>query len=229
MKKRSTSLALGIILLLTVGVFAASTPIIPENVKDFVEKKGIKEEEIQNIAELTYGDLPTEIDIESIDDTNLAIYEVVLPDEKLFVLTFGEAKIKEEVSIIENRQFLNFGFNGETNLSGFLKTATGIETDLNKGYTMMRQGSITGISTNLEIIDSESSATIEIIIYKNDEMIRFGNELNADSEGIKKDYDTQSKNVVTFEPGDVISVYAESNKNIIWKDVIAMIEITTVN
>jgi len=135
------------------------------------------------------------------------------------------------------RQFLQFGFDGEMT-SGFLETATGVEGSLEKGYVMMRPGSITAMSTNLEIVtigvpkedvhSGEGNGQIEIIIYKNGEQIGFGNSLEGDL-GIKKDYDVQSNGVVTFEPGDLISVSANSKEGFVWQDVITMIEITTTN
>ena len=36
--------------------------------------------------------------------------------------------------------------------STFLNTGTGVEASLEKGYVMMRSGSITGLSTNLEVL-----------------------------------------------------------------------------
>ncbi len=102
---------------------------------------------------------------------------------------------------------------------------------------MMREGSITGLSTSLEVVEgapkegvpsSEGKGEIEILIYKNGERVGFENMLNGDL-GVKKDYDVQSNGVVTFEPGDVISVYANAEDGLIWKDVITIIEITTTN
>jgi len=49
----------------------------------------------------------------------------------------------------------------------------------------------------------------------------------ADSRGVVKDYDVLSYGTVGFEQGDVISVYVKSDGNILWKDVITMVEITT--
>ena len=116
----------------------------------------------------------------------------------------------------------------EVSGSSFLETATGVPGSLQQGYVMLRQGSITGISTSLEVTES-TSKNIEIIIYKNGEAISFGNTL-ASSQGLNKDYDTQSKGVVTFEPGDTISVKAASyDSSTSFKNVITMVEITTVD
>ena len=92
---------------------------------------------------------------------------------------------------------------------------------------MMREGSITGLSTNLEVVGG-GEGEIDIIIYKNGEQVGLGNSLDG-SLGVKEDYDVQSNGVVSFEPGDVISVYCNTDKDLVWKDVITMIEITTTN
>ncbi|MEN7982653.1 MAG: hypothetical protein ABFQ65_04350 [Nanoarchaeota archaeon] len=216
-------LAVGIILFLAVGVVATASTI-PEAVEDVVIEKGLNTAEITNVESVDYSDLPEQIDIDNIDDTNLEIYEVDIADEKLFVLTFGGEQIAP--APVEQRQFLNFGYSGDMT-DGFLESVGGVSMDSNKGYVMMREGSITGISTNLEVIDIAEGGRVEIVIYKNGKAINFGNEVSASSSGAQKDYDVQSTGVVTFEAGDTISVYADGVGETAWKDVITMIEITT--
>lgn len=222
--KKAGCLVVGIILLLTISVVASSDSI-PVSVSKVAEKKKINIDEIQEIRKVDYENLPEQIDIENIDETNLEIYEVQHNTDKLFVLTFGEEKVVSKPSDI--RQFLNFGFAGEMSESGFLKTASGVEGSMEQGYIMMRKGSITGMSTNLEVVNAIESGELRITIYKNGKAINFGNELSASLSGVKKDYDVQSKDVVTFEPGDVVSVKVETQDDIVWEDVITMIEITT--
>jgi hypothetical protein len=106
-----------------------------------------------------------------------------------------------------------------------LNSANGVETSLVKGYVMMRGGSITGISTNLETLSGEGN--IEIIVYKNGEAIQFGNTFVISSLGIEKDYDVQSKDTVLFEAGDVLSVALLISEGISLKDVNTLVEITT--
>jgi len=89
----------------------------------------------------------------------------------------------------------------------------------------MRPGSIVGISTNLEILDGNGD--LEIVIYKNGEPIQFGNSFIIDSTGVKNDYDVQSAGTVSFEPGDVISLYVKASEGISWKDVTTLVEIIT--
>lgn len=210
------------------GVFAESVGL-SEDVKKIVgniaEKKGIQED-IESIEEVDFGDLPQEVDVENIDDTSLAVYEVKPVGEKsFFVITASDEKITatKETTKVVSKMLLNFGSNKEMSESGFLDTATGVETSLEKGYVMMRDGSITGLSTNLEIVSG--SGDIEIVIYKNGEPIGFRNTLTGDSVGIKKDYDIQSVGTVNFKAGDVISVYAKSEGDVVWKDVVTLIEI----
>lgn len=222
--KKSWCLALGLVLFLAVGVVATSP--IPEAVENAILDKGFDPEKIDGITSVNYEDLPEQINIESIDDTNLEIYEVNIENEKMYVLTYGGEQI-EKSAVDEKRQFLIFGVNGKLRKDSFLKSVGGVEMSIKKGYVMMRDGSITGISTNLDVTEAISSGRVEIVIYKNGEAINFGNEVSASSEGVHKDYDVQSNGIVTFEAGDTISVYADSHGEVSLKDVITMIEITT--
>lgn len=253
------------ILLLVIGVFAAAedlevSPEIkeevgqimdkvsnPPEIKDevqkyvekFVEKRGISADKITNVSEVDFETLPKEVNIENVDDSNLAIYKVDYTDEEkveqkdqIYVITYSVNELKAQGDLIvahDKRQFLHFGYSGEMNDDGFLQTVAGVEGSLEKGYIMMREGSITGISTSLDVLKASSSGEIEVIIYKNGEPIRFDNKIDASSVDIKKDYDVQSNDVVTFEPGDVISAYVQAQGNVAWQDVITMVEITTIN
>jgi len=210
-----------------------------ENVKDYVEdfigKRGIEAQDVSGIYEVDFEQLPKEVNIENVGDHNLAIYEVNYNDageeEKIFVVSYSVGELRAQGDIIisqDKRQFLNFGFSGSMEDSSFLKTATGVEASLDKGYVMMRSGSITGISTNLEVVEA-GTGQLDIIVYKNGNAIGFGNTLVTETVGVKKDYDVQSKGSVTFEPGDVISVYLNEKGESIWEDVITMVEITTTN
>jgi hypothetical protein len=91
----------------------------------------------------------------------------------------------------------------------------------------VRDGSVTGLSTNLEVLNGEGS--IEVMIYVNGQPIGFRNTIYADSSGVKTDYDTQSFGVVNFKKGDVISAYVKTDGDIAFKDVINLIEISTVD
>lgn len=209
---------------------------ITENVKKYVQefaaKKNVQADKIKNISEVDFESLPKEVNIQNVDNTNLAIYELnynetkgfVEEEKKLFVISYSTEKLKKQGDIIvakDKRNFLDFGFAGESN-SRYLKTSAGVETSPEKGYVMVREGSITAVSTNIELLSGSNE--VDVIVYKNGEAISFGNTL--DGAGVVKDHDVQSKGVVNFKPGDVISVFVNSG-NVQWRDAIVMVEITT--
>ncbi|MEK6913393.1 MAG: hypothetical protein AABW47_01850 [Nanoarchaeota archaeon] len=214
-----------------------STASLPDSVQeyvgDFINQKGISSESINNITEVDFNSLPKEVNIENVDNTNLAIYQIdyknpASSNNKVFVVTYAVEKLASQGDIIisqDKREFLNFGFDGEMKESGFLKTAVGVEGGLEKGYVMMRSGSITGISTSLELLGGNGN--LEIIVYKNGKPIPFGNSFIVENIGMKKDYDVQSKDTITFEAGDVISLYVQASEGISWKDVTTLLEITS--
>ena len=202
-------------------------------VLNFAQKRGVLPSEISFVKEVDFNALPKEVNIENVGDHNLAIYEVSYRDkgvqDKIYVITYSLEKLASQGDLIvaqDKRQFLNFGFSGTMSSSGFLKTATEVETSLEKGYVMVRDGSITAVSTNLEVLSS-NPGDIEIIVYVNGERVGFGNLFSTETTGVKKDYDVQSKGVVNFKAGDVISVYLKSSGDVSWRDVITLIEITT--
>ncbi len=217
------------VFLLAGGVLAenlAVTEDVESFVKGIVEEKGIVQGDIESVEKIDFDNLPEEINLENIDETNLAIYEVNYGEEKpVFILTVSDAKFKKTLKEIANKMILNFGYNEEFSDSLFLETATGVQTSSEKGYVMMRSGSITGLSTNLEVLEVKDSGEVEIIIYKNQEPVGFRNGFVVDTIGINKDYDIISKDTLTFEAGDVISVYAHVNGDVVAKDIITMMEI----
>jgi hypothetical protein len=200
---------------------------IKEFVKDVAQKKGIEENSILDINKVELDELPNEVKLENIDETNLALYEIEIEnsDKPVFVLTVSEETFTETIKQFTRKMMINYGHSGKLTESSFLKTSTGVISSEEKGYVMMRDGSITGLSTNLEAI--EGVGEIEIIIYKNSKEIGFRNTIAIESEGIKKDYDTQSENTVQFESGDIISIYAKINGDIQIKDITTLIEIST--
>jgi hypothetical protein len=204
-------------------------------VKEFVSKKGIDPKKVSKVSKVSFDELPKEVNIENVNDNNLAIYEVNYnetsdEERKMFVITYSVDKLRSQGDLIvssDKRMFLNFGLNSEIGASQFLNTASGVEASLEKGYIMIREGSITGISTVLEVTQSLENGRVEIIVYKNGEPIGFGNTVLSNELGIKKDYDVQSNGVVGFEQGDIISAYVKVDGSV--KDVITLVEITTLN
>ena len=241
-----------VVLLLVVGVFAAQevSPAVSEivgnvasglgvdvsgYVQDFVKKRGVLPENIENITQVDFNALPKEVNIENVGDHNLVIYQVDYDTgsgtDQVYVITYSVNELKAQGDLIiahDKRQFLNFGASGTRIGSGFIETSTGVTTALDKGYVMVRDGSITAVSTNLEIFEN-SAGSLEIIIYKNGEKVSFGNTFSTEISGVKKDYDVQARDTVTFNAGDVVSVYVLSGEGVVWGDVTTMVEITTIN
>lgn len=226
-------------------VDAVASADIAEEVKNYVEefaqKRDVQAEQINDISQVDFDSLPKEVNIENVNEANLAIYQVnynetdesnnTIEEKDLFVITYSTEKLKAQGDIIiasDKREFLHFGSVGELS-AGFLNTATGVEGSLESGYVMMREGSVTGISTSLDVLQEQEGASIEIIIYKNGEAISFSNEIYTSSKGVGKDHDIQSNGIVTFKPGDVISAYAKASdgSSVKFKSVITMVEITT--
>ena len=205
-----------------------------EYISNFVQKRGVLPSAISFVREVDFDSLPKSVHIENVGENNLAIYEISYKEgekeDQIYVITYSVEELRAQGDLIiahDKRQFLNFGFAGAMNKSGFLKTATEVETSLEKGYVMVRDGSITAVSTNIEVFKS-NPGEIEIIIYRNGEPVGFGNIFSTESPGIKKEYNVQSKDIVAFKAGDVISVYLRANgTNIAWRDIITMVEITT--
>jgi len=202
-------------------------------VQDFVTKKGIEPGNIQNVSQVDFNALPKEVNIKNVGNNNLAIYQVNYSqnnqNKQVFVVTYSVEKLRSQGDLIvssDKRNFLDFGHSGVMSNSGFLETSAGVETSASKGYVMVRDGSITAISTNLEVIQG-NPGEVDIVILKNGQPISFGNALSADKIGVKKGYDVQEKDTVNFKAGDVISVLAKKTGDVAWRDVITMVEITT--
>ncbi len=204
-----------IIIVLAVGVFADTSAI--KMYKGTISNKSI------NLTSL-----PPAINIKKVDNTTIAIYQINGSSRPLFMITAsGNLFRKTQSTVYEIRTLLSFGVGEETSSSEFLKMPGMVQGGAKKGYVMMRSGSITGISTNLEILKSASGEGAEIIIYKNGKNTDFENFIPASSTGVKIDYDTQSKGILTFNPGDVISVYLKLGDGLSASNIATSIEITS--
>ena len=231
MKKVLLGLAIVFSLIMITGVIAEAG-ILSKDIEGVVEnalkEKGLDKEKIKEVKKVNFEELPEQIDIKNIDETNLAMYEEDIGTEKpVFVLTLSEEAFigltKEEVI---NKMLLNFGLTEQADKSQFLESAVGIKGSEEKGYVMVREGSINGISTNIEILEG-SKGDIEIIIYKNKKEMGFRNIIDANTPGVKTDYDVQPGKTIEFEPGDIISLYLQINGKVEYKDVNTLIEIST--
>ena len=200
-------------------------------IKKFVEEEEILEEDINSIQQIDLANPPDDVKLgKEIEDTNIAIYQVDYNKEneskKLFVVTYSaeEFKVPLELKPATAIEYLNFGESEIVDGSEYLKSATGVQTSKDNGYVMMDYGSITGLSTSLEVIQT-SGGVVEIIVYVNGEDAGLRNAIYSPEIGINKDYDKQSKDVVKFQPGDVISVYVKVSGEIKWKDAINLVKI----
>lgn len=198
----------------------------------FIAKMDISPDDVVSISLVDFDNLPSSVNLGSISDgSGLAIYEVAFDIgsglKKVYVVTYSldEVDSQDDVFPTSKRQFLNFGLAGKTKKSIFLLTATDVETSVEKGYVMMRDGSITAMSTNLDIL--KAGENVEVVIYINGEPAGFGNMLSGDEVGVKNDYDVISDNTVEFTAGDVVSVYLDLDKGVRLRDVTTLVEITT--
>ncbi|PJE81302.1 hypothetical protein COU58_03215 [Candidatus Pacearchaeota archaeon CG10_big_fil_rev_8_21_14_0_10_32_42] len=181
---------------------------------------------MKDIKEVDFNNLPEEIKIQNIDDTAIAMYEIDVEGEApVYVITASELEIKTQLQNLMGKMLLNLGISGEISESTFLNSASGVMGAENKGYVMLRDGDITGISTNLEVkIPGEGE--IEIVVYKNGEVVGFRNTFDLNEVGIKSDYDTVGDGTINFNKGDIISVKVVIPEGIILKDVNTLLEIT---
>ena len=205
MKKLFLGIAL-FLLVIIIGVFAISAeaggsssqntgntslslgPQVSGFIQNFVSKRGINSQDIQGVGQVDFNSLPKEVNIKNVGSNNLAIYQVNYSQnnktKQVYVVAYSLEQLKSQGDLIvaqDNRNFLNFGYPGVMNQPGFLDTATGVETSDSKGYVMVRDGSLTGISTNLEVVQANSGGQINIVILKNGQPINFGNTFNADT------------------------------------------------
>ena len=220
-------------LILSAGVFAdtvtegAISKDVEKYVESFVTKSGIEKERIKNVKEVDMGKLPDEVKIKEIGDNHVDIYEVDYSlseqdENKLYVITYSTDKF-EAINDVKNLNYFTFGYSENSEESGYLETASGVVSDEEKGYVMMRGGSITGVSTSLSL---EGDGYILIKIYKNGEDTGFENKISTDDQKYI-DYDLQSEDLVTFDAGDIMGVYVESYGNVTWSSVTSSVEITT--
>jgi len=224
-----------VVLLLTTAfadIGVKKGPISKENVKQYIEEKH-PEINVHGVEEVDLENPPEEIDIEKIKDTEIAIYEVnysssneetqQIEDKKVFVVS--ASGLQQAVPVAVSINYLQFGSSAEMVEVGWLETATGVMSSEEAGYVMMRPGSITGLSTNLEVLTADD-APIKITVYKNGQDTGLTNYVDAISAGVQIDYDLESEEIDDFVPGDIISVKVETNGNAKWTNVITMVEIT---
>src|SRR3989344_912152 len=106
--KKEVILIFGLIFLVSAGVFAQSVSnSLDKNVENYIKDFTQKAEIIQ------------EIEIKSIDENKIGIYEVNYTQnnetKKIFVVTYATTQLKKkESAIIKNIQNLYFGYSGNS-------------------------------------------------------------------------------------------------------------------
>lgn len=239
MKKEVLLLVLVGLFIFTAGVLAQEVNGVSESdsgvsekfVEDFVENSNfVNKGEVNSISILNQSELPDDVQIKEIEENNVGIFEVNFTDtetqegKKVFVVTYATNKfVKKQVAITKNIQNLFFGMAEEHTTSNYLETVNGVQTGEQIGYVMLRDGSITGISTTLEL---SGSGKLYIRVYKNGEDTGFHNLITSEGEGTI-DFDLQSEGIVNYQPGDIISVYIQQSGSIAWKNVITTVETTS--
>jgi len=234
MKKIFALFILGVILLAG-AAFAENLNLTSDEkaiefVKDVAQQKGIEKEKIKGVEKLNFENLPAEVNLKNIDKTNLALYKlnIDLEEKPVYIITASSELFKETVKKFNPRMLLNFGFSGESVQTTYLKTASGVTTNLKKGYVMTRSGSIIALSTNLEILTRSTNDAIDIVLYKNGKTVGFKNTFNENSIGIYNDYDTISTGILNFEKGDVISMEVTIPSGSSVNDITTLMEIETI-
>lgn len=229
MKKLLGIFVLGIVLL---GASAFAQEVVLDNkaeqfVKDVAEIKGVDQDNVQGIKELNINDLPEAVNLENIDSTNLAVYEITVENEEnpVYVITASSKFFKDTVRVFAQKMLLNFGLSGEISSDVFMKASGEVVTDVNRGYVMARDGSITAISTNLEIVSGSGFEPVEVVIYKNSQEVGFRNSFNIKNPSVYSDYDVISSDTLRFNKGDVISVEIKMPEGVVARDVITLLEI----
>lgn len=218
---------------MVLGVTALVQSLTPSNnvdsiVKDVAVSRGINSSQITNVDQVNFTDFPQEVNIKNIDKTNLALYRVNVSGEKpVYVITASSQLFENTIKKYAQRMFLTYGLPVGITDTQFLNTAAGVQTNLEKGYVMPRDGTITGLTTNLEVMKRENNNPIQIVIYKNGKEVGFRNSFNSDSLGIQSDYDTMSDNIINFNKGDVLSVKVVVPSGTEVKDITTLLEIKT--
>lgn len=211
---------------------SVSDSSVSKEVGDYI--KGVLDEgnngnSVKNIKKVDVNNLPDDVEIKQVDKNNVGIYQVDYQDsnsdsKQVYVVTYSTDNLEAKTSG-KNVQYFSFGSNLAVSGSDYLYTSSGAKSGGDVGYVMMRPGSITGISTSLAV--NSGDGNLEIKIYKNGKDTGFSNLISTQS-GKKVDYDTQSEELVTYEAGDVISVYVlTSDEEINWERVVTLVETTS--
>ena len=231
--KKEVFLLFVLVFLVSAGVFAQTfSEEISENVGDyikgFVNGTGVNEDSINSINKINQSELPDNVEIKDIDENKIGIYEVNYTSgndtKKIYVVTYSTTQFKEKSApLIKNIQNIYFGYSESSDSADYLNAATGVAVSGDKGYVMLRPGSVTGISTSLDLT---GDGKVFVTVYKNGESTGFHN-LILSVDNKKIDFDIQSENAVNYNAGDIISVYVETSGDVNWGNAITIVETTS--
>lgn len=235
MKRFSIVLALAIVILLVGGVVAENSSIgttvtgdTEQFIKNIAQKKGIPENDIQGVKQVDFNNLPEQVNLKNIDNTTLAMYQIDVNNASpVYVITASQTEFKKELQNFAGKMLLNLGLAGEVSSSEFLQSAAGVSGREDKGYVMIRDGSITGVSTSLEVENSSPGKTAQILIYKNGQAVGFRNTFDLSGTGALSNYNTVGDGIVNFNKGDIISVKVIISDGVKVKDINTLLEITS--
>ncbi len=157
------------------------------------------------------------VQIRPVDDFSTGrIYE--LPDagdDANFVLTEGNQTINGDTTFTAElkgtKGYLAFGENTAISTDAYLKGPDGITTSATIGYRMIRDGSITGISLQTNVIAKTDNGDLTARLIKGGTPV-FSVTKSVTATGIQGNQDTQTRGTDTFSAGDIISV------DLVWVD-----------
>lgn len=155
-----------------------------------IENQGVFQGDVQNISELNKGELPSEIFVSNVEDSNVGIYDVKYFDgvsnKSIYVISFATQDLSESpITKSENMEYLTFSGNEEV---------------LGE-YLIMDDGSIVGLSS---VVEFSGSGEVIVEVFVNSDLMFISN--NVFDSGDNFDYDIQSSNIDEFSVGDLISV-----------------------
>ncbi len=202
-------------------------------ISNFAEKKGIEIEKINRVEKVDLQNPPEEISIiGSVKNSNLAVYQIDFDDsgesKKVFVISYSSEGLKaglpqknvttsgEIPKTPPQRIPTIFEFKSdEMTQSEFLESIAGATGSIKSGYSMVADGNILVMRTNLEIYEESEGKIITITLYKNGNPTSIFNSFVVDpsdliiTSGARSyfTYTLESKGNVSFKKGDIISVY----------------------
>lgn len=183
------------ILLIAIFLVAAQEIATEEEnyINYFLKEQGI--DTIKTVEKVNETTLPEEIDISNVNENQIGVYGVTYEEngieKKLFVFSYSDEEFKKpDIKTISEKNYLTFSKPDSVN-SGYI----------NSGYIMLNSGSIIGLSTTANV----DNGKIIVEVHKNGQPMLISNEFFNNY-----DFDLESKNLDTFEIGDVISIYIKT-------------------